>query len=298
MDIKCSVDICFVILNYNIFKETMECVESIEKKIDTEKYLIILVDNHSNTEIYNKLSEGTKDDKKVILIRNEINMGFARGNNIGIAEARKYGSRFVCCLNNDTVFIQDDFFYVLSNCYNQYHDAVIGPKVIYKNGTVQKYNNHIMDVSEYKNQIKKYEFEMNQPGIVERIKDIDILYWMFHGLRVILKAGRKKQVNYNEQRENVILHGCCLIFTPEFFDKLEGFNPDTFLYREEELLYLSVINAGLTTRYIPQLCIKHLEDISTKSVMLKRSERNRIYTENQIKSVKVIIQILEEAKNE
>lgn len=298
MDMERLVDICFVVLNYNVFKETRECIQSIEERIDTENYRIILVDNHSEEEIYHKLSQWTKDDEKVILIRNAENLGFARGNNVGIEKARSYGPRFICCLNNDTVFIQNDFFGTLSNYYDQYHDGVIGPKVICRNGTIQEYHNKILSVLEYKSQIKRYEFELNQPRIVERLKNIGLLYWILHGLRMFLKTGRKKKINGNEQRENIILHGCCLIFTPEFFHKLQGFNPNTFLYREEEILYLSVISAGLTTRYIPQLCIKHLEDVSTKSVKIKRSEKNHFYIENQIRSIKVIIGILEEMENE
>ncbi len=39
------IDIVFVILNYNIVKETLDCIDSIEHNLDTDKFQIIVVDN-------------------------------------------------------------------------------------------------------------------------------------------------------------------------------------------------------------------------------------------------------------
>lgn len=61
------------------------------------------------------------------------------------------------------------------------------------------------------------------------------------------------------------MHGCCLIFSREFFEQLNGFSPDTFMFKEE-LLYLAVMRAGLLTLYEPALKIRHLEDVSTDAV--------------------------------
>lgn len=38
----------FVVLHYNAIKETIDCVESIKKRIDTNKYYIVVVDNASS----------------------------------------------------------------------------------------------------------------------------------------------------------------------------------------------------------------------------------------------------------
>ena len=44
------MNIVFVILNYNIYKETINCVESITANLDTDSFHIIIVDNASKTE--------------------------------------------------------------------------------------------------------------------------------------------------------------------------------------------------------------------------------------------------------
>lgn len=97
-----------------------------------------------------------------------------------------------------------------------------------------------------------------------------------------------------KERKDVILHGCCLIFTPPFFEKLNGFHPNTFLYREEELLYFMVKDAKLTTLYCPELQIRHLEDASTNSIAANDDERKKLYIKNQIDSLKILIAFLDE----
>lgn len=85
-----------------------------------------------------------------------------------------------------------------------------------------------------------------------------------------------------------------LDFYPPFFEKLNGFHPDTFLYREEELLYFMVKDAKLTTLYCPELQIRHLEDASTNSIAANDDERKKLYIKNQIDSLKILIAFLDE----
>ncbi len=86
--------VSIVILNLNGASMTVKCLESI-KKSDYRNREIIVVDNGStdnSMEILSKI-------KGIRLIRNERNMGFAEGNNIGVRIAR---GKYVCMMNNDT----------------------------------------------------------------------------------------------------------------------------------------------------------------------------------------------------
>jgi GT2 family glycosyltransferase len=89
-----------VLLVFNNFTLTNDCIESILKSTDVPSRLII-VDNGSEKNVRDQLS-GIKgnDNVKITVILNEKNMGFARGMNIGI---RSSDSKFVCLLNNDTI---------------------------------------------------------------------------------------------------------------------------------------------------------------------------------------------------
>jgi GT2 family glycosyltransferase len=135
-----------IILNWNGWEDTIECLESI-LKIDYDHYQIILCDNDSkdnsleniikwakgeldvnfigNESLKQKVFPGSQkpitysiysqtealeheftrcSDSKLILIRNDGNIGFAAGNNVGINYALLNGDcDYVWLLNNDTV---------------------------------------------------------------------------------------------------------------------------------------------------------------------------------------------------
>ncbi len=86
-----------VILTYNNFNYTKDCIESIKKYTKKNSYEIIVVDNLS--------TDGTRDwlkkqkDLKVIL--NDENMGFPKGCNQGIEIANPDND--ILLLNNDTI---------------------------------------------------------------------------------------------------------------------------------------------------------------------------------------------------
>ena len=100
----------FVILHYNAYKETIQCAKSIMDKLDTDRYEIIIVDNDSPNKSLPIIQDELKDYKQIHFIQLNENIGFAKGNNEGINYARKtLNCDFVCCLNNDTEIIQNDF---------------------------------------------------------------------------------------------------------------------------------------------------------------------------------------------
>ena len=93
-----------IILNWNGWKDTIECLDSI-KKLTYINYSIIICDNASSDESKNKINEWLKNNVNIdaTLIVNKTNLGFAGGNNVGIKEALKQmDCKYVWILNNDT----------------------------------------------------------------------------------------------------------------------------------------------------------------------------------------------------
>ncbi len=105
------------------------------------------------------------------------------------------------------------------------------------------------------------------------------------------RSGREK---YFEESENVVLHGCFLIFTPLFFEKLNGFNESTFLYLEEEFLFFDVRINNLSTLYTPDLWVKHLEDISTETITSSKTEKRNFVMFHQLRSLKKLVNYMDE----
>ena len=93
--------VSIIILNWNGLGDTLECLESLFE-ITYPNYEVIVVDNASSGDDVSVLKK--RFGRKIKLIVNDRNYGFAEGNNIAIREVMKAGkSKYVLLLNNDTV---------------------------------------------------------------------------------------------------------------------------------------------------------------------------------------------------
>src|SRR5689334_2050484 len=91
--------VTIVIVNWNGFKDTVECINSL-MKIDYSNFDIIVVDNGSSDNESDKLKSKFSN---IMIISLKRNLGFAIANNVGIRIALNRGSDYVLLLNNDTV---------------------------------------------------------------------------------------------------------------------------------------------------------------------------------------------------
>lgn len=215
--------ISVVILNYLNYKDTIECVNSLLAIPQVWNYVkgVVIVDNHSSNKSFEILSNAYSQMHEIEIIRTEYNLGFAKGNNVGICVARsKFGTDFVLCVNNDTLFIDGaTFFENLVNKYLQNPNklAVLGPAILLKDGTTQNTCTSALGIT----------------GTIFYYIQLMLDYLHLHNsnlFHIMYLASKKQQVE--------ILHGCCLLFTPLFFKYYNGFYPQTFLYAEEQILYL------------------------------------------------------------
>jgi hypothetical protein len=104
--VKSSVSI--IILNWNGWRHTRKCLESLSRGGFPESDIII-VDNAS---IDDSRSNLKKSFKSVHLIENKVNEGFTGGNNAGIRYALAHGYEYILLLNNDTT-VSPGFWHVL-----------------------------------------------------------------------------------------------------------------------------------------------------------------------------------------
>ena len=97
--------ICFVILNYKTWREAAACAESVLSTQQGQDIRIVLVDNGSGNGSEESLREEFAGEKRVHVIASEKNLGFARGNNLGIQYARShFEPDFIVAANSDIIF--------------------------------------------------------------------------------------------------------------------------------------------------------------------------------------------------
>lgn len=106
-----------IIVTYNHFEYTKDCIESIYKYTDKDTYEIIVVDNCSTDETRNWL----KMQKDIKVILNKENLGFPKACNQGIERANSEND--ILLLNNDTI-VTTNWLKNLKICL--YSDSVIG----------------------------------------------------------------------------------------------------------------------------------------------------------------------------
>ena len=119
--------IIIVVLNWNNYEDTSECLCSLED-IDYPRYDIVVVDNGSSDGSGSRLEE---DFPNVDVLFNSENKGFAAGNNVGINFALESNADYILLLNNDTV-VGCDFLTQLVRTAESNKNAAIVGGIIYE----------------------------------------------------------------------------------------------------------------------------------------------------------------------
>lgn len=120
-----SNKILIILLNWNGKKDTLECLDSLQK-VNYPHFTTIVIDN------------GSSDDS-VITIRNAFpsipifetkeNLGFAGGNNVGIAWGLKKDYEWILLLNNDTTVAPDFLNGFLDAAKQEPKAKILGAKI-------------------------------------------------------------------------------------------------------------------------------------------------------------------------
>lgn len=117
--------VSIITVNFNHSYVTDELLNSIRDKNNYANIEIIVVDNGSTV---NPVPEWQIKYPEAIFIRSEINLGFAGGNNLGLAAAT---GDYLFFVNNDTEFTEG-LIEILVNTLNSHPSiGVISPKLLY-----------------------------------------------------------------------------------------------------------------------------------------------------------------------
>lgn len=212
-----------IILNWNGYKDTIECLESL-KKITYKNYEIVLIDNGSTDESVKILKSKYPDLK---LIENKTNLGFAGGCNIGIRYALKTNAEYIALLNNDTTVDNKFLNELINTSINDESIGIVGPLIYY-----YKKPSTVWSSGAYK--FDKYN-----------LKYIDFNY------------GKKDNKTLIEMRNVDFVWGCCFLIKKSIFKKVGLLDEDYFMYTEDKDLCYRVTHAGYKLIVNPNSKIWH-----------------------------------------
>ena len=121
------MDVSVIILNYNTFDYTCQCIQSVIDKTIGVSYEIILVDNASkecDSELFKVKFPFIK------LIKSDVNLGFSKGCNLGIS---KSVGNYVLLLNSDTKLLNNAIELSYKNFNQNSKLAICTVKILLEN---------------------------------------------------------------------------------------------------------------------------------------------------------------------
>lgn len=209
-----------VVLHFGDQQLTEDCINSI-LKCEKEYEEIIIVDNDKDSRF--EIDNSKLNNKKIKIIINEKNLGYAGGMNMGIKYALSKEATYILLINNDTIFENSIVTQLLNVLEKEKKTGIVAPviKFIKNKKTIYDLGGKVNMVF---GRTKHYEVEM--------IKNMD-----------------PHIVNYAS--------GCCLMIKREVFEKIGLLDNDFFLYYEDVDFCLRAKKAGFSTYVLPQLSILH-----------------------------------------
>lgn len=240
-----------IVLNYNNYQDTINCLASI-KKHNSSPVVIYIVDNKSTNESVLKIKEFIHSELKfdeVILLESNANLGYACGNNIGIKEAMSNSQcDYIMILNNDTLFVDDIIPHLRMFIDEENNIGIVSPLLYDKNGN--------------------YDLSCARKGY--SVKDL-ALYFSTHLFRYLLQIKQKttivdlSELEKNREIEIEIPSGSCMMMSSKVARSIQLFDKNTFLYYEENILFEKEKKLGLKNYLLPYCRLIHLGAGSTNS---------------------------------
>jgi GT2 family glycosyltransferase len=261
-NIKEEPPVSIIILNWNGWQDTIECLESVYQ-IDYSNYNVIVVDNASTDHSIKKIKEycegkieveskffkyknGNKPIKVIehdeeelnekfnkfkglILLKNHKNYGFAEGNNKAIQYALKnLKNDYILLLNNDTV-VDKEFLTQLVNIAKNKKIGFVGPKTYY-----YEFNGGSNVIGFAGGILNRRKCQLNPVGKDE------------------LDEGQ-----YDQSKKVDYVEGSCLLIKKEIIKEIGCFDSDYFTYWEEVDWCIRGIKADYISFYSPKAKIWH-----------------------------------------
>jgi len=214
-----------ITVNYNQSAATCDMLESLYASA-YPNLEVIVVDNASpsdNPDVIKNLYP------QISLIKNPVNAGFARGNNIGIRQAR---GQYLFMLNNDTIVPVGAVNRLVEVLASDPKIGLVCPKVMYFAHP---------DVIQYAGQTK-----------MSRI-----------GMRTfIIGYGEKDVGQYDKSEETYYVHGAAMMTKREVMEQAGMFPEMYFLYYEELDWCDHIRKSGYKIMYVHDAVIYHKESLS------------------------------------
>ena len=235
-------DISIIIVSWNVRELLANCLRSVFAQ--TELALqVIVVDSASSDGSPELVAE---QFPQVELLACQENVGFPRGNNLGLERAN---GRFILLLNPDTIVHGDALARMVS--YLQQYPAVgvLGPQLLNDDGSVQSSRRRFPTLG-----TAVFESTWLQPFAPQAVLD--------HYYARDVGDGETAVVEW--------VMGACLMTRQEVVAQVGGLDEAYFMYSEELDYCRRIHEAGWQVVYYPEAQVTHLSGKSSEQAVTQR----------------------------
>ena len=227
-----------IILNYNVRFFLEQCVASVQEALTNIDSEIIVVDNDSSDDSCEMIKSRFPNVK---LIKNNSNLGFPKGNNIGVAQAK---GDYICILNPDTVVAEDTFDRILAFAEKQENLGIVGCKLIDGSGNFLP------------------ESKRGIPTPFVALTKIFGLYKLFPSWELFNRY-YAQHLSENETGKVDILVGAFMIMKRNLYNEIGGFDENCFMYSDDIDLSFMALKSGKNNYYFHETSVLHYKGEST-----------------------------------
>lgn len=227
------IELSVIIVNYNGAHHFKACLASLTQNLKGISHEVIVVDNNSTDNSCEYLEE---NHPNIRLIKNKENLGFGRGNNLGVSQAK---GETILLLNNDTILLDH-----LSEALETLHEN----------------NDHGIVAINMLNAEKKYLNAVGRFPTPFKLIKISFL----NDNRKAFKTG-----SFNKQRYDVDwVTGAFMLMRKKDFLSVKGFDLDYFMYVEDVDLCKKIETLGKKCVFLPNISYIHFVGFNTKREQL------------------------------
>lgn len=255
-------DLAIVIVNYNTEKITRNCLDSIYSAAAPKDGLqVVVVDNASKDGSVAMLRKYAKKQPNLVIIESKTNLGFAKGNNIGVDAS---DARHILFLNSDTVVKR--FSLVKPLKYLKAHPKVgaVTIRLYLKDGSID-YDNHRGFPTPWTS-ISKFS------GLASLFPKSTFFNNYHLGFR-----------NLDKIHQIPLAAGSFLMMPTKLFRQIGMWDEKYFFYGEDIDLCYRINQAGYKIIYYPKVSTIHLRGASSGL----RKENSKIASSGKANQLKV-----------
>jgi len=220
-----------IIVNWNSLGYLRKCLKSIYEHVRDLSFEVIVVDNASPEPGIEEVNAAFPD---VLVIKSDINLGFAGANNLGFTRS---SGEYVLFLNPDTEVIDNAFKTMLDQSLAIPDAGVIGCKLLNTDLSVQ--TSCIQTFPTIPNQLFDYEYL--------RLRWPSSSLWGIGAL-------------FSESENPVpveVISGACMLLRWDVFEQAGMFTEDYFMYAEDLDLCYKIRALGLRNYFVGKARVIH-----------------------------------------